>query len=442
MFIGRETELNFLENYYKREGSQILVVYGQRGVGKTTLLDRFSGNKKNAYYAARACSSREQRYQWAFELSESGKNISRYPEYGELLETAAESDSYGKQIIMIDEFHHLIKSDGSFMPEAERFIDSRTLVHPVMLILCTSASGWVENSMIKRMGSAARSLTGLLKIREMKFSEIREAYPGYPAEDYIDIYAILGGLPGLWNSFTPQYTVRENMIYNLLAKESRLYEAMSVFLAEELREPAVYNTILAAMARGLNKLNDIYKHTGFSRAKISVYLKNLMELELVEKVYSFETDAGADTQKGFYRIINPYVRFYYRFLFSNQSLIQKLTSEQFYEQKVAEAFPPFAEEAYRRICRETAEETEVSVGEWIGKSGNLDLVTADTKGGITAACCCYTRRMEQEDYEWLLFCMQKAKIADAGRALYCEKGFSEELLTEAAEGNVTLRHIL
>lgn len=38
MLTGREQETAFLENHYKRPGSQILVVYGQRGVGKTALL--------------------------------------------------------------------------------------------------------------------------------------------------------------------------------------------------------------------------------------------------------------------------------------------------------------------------------------------------------------------------------------------------------------------
>lgn len=296
--------------------------------------------------------------------------------------------------------------------------------------------------MIKRIGSAALSISGLLKVRELKFAEICKIFQGYTGEDYIDIFAILGGIPGLWNSFSANYGARENIIRNLLAKESRLYGEMSVIMAEELREPAVYSTILAAMARGLNKLNDIYKHTGFSRAKISVYLKNLMELELVEKVYSFETTEDVDTQKGIYRIANPYVRFYFRFLYPNMSLLQRITAEQFYELKVADAFPAFVEEAYRIICREMVAEHSVSVGEWLGKTGSLDIVASGRNNEMTVASCCYTRRMDLDDYEWLLFCMKKAGIKDAVKILYCEKGFSEELRREAINGNVELRHIL
>lgn len=442
MFVGREAELNFLENNYSSEDSRIIVVYGQRGVGKTTLLEHFSHNKKSSYFAARSCSPAEQRYQWGCEQREAGRDVSRFPEYAELFHNAVWEEEYGKQIIIIDEFHHSVKNDSGFMEEIIRFMHSRPASKPVMFILCTSASGWVENSMIKRMGSTALSIGGLLKVREMKFAEICKLFPGYSGEDYIDIYSILGGIPGLWNSFCTDYSARDNIIKNFLSKGSRLYGEMSVIMSEDLREPAVYSTILACMARGLHKLNDIYKHTGFSRAKISVYLKNLMELELVEKVYSFETSQETDTQKGIYRISNSYVRFYFRFIFPNLSLLQKVTAEEFYDSVVADAFPAFAEEAYRRICRETVSEYTVSVGEWLGKSGSLDIVAADRNGDLTVAACSYASRMNPEDYEWLLFCMNKAGIKDAVKLLFCEKGFSDELREEAMKGNVELRRIL
>ena len=77
MLTGREQETAFLENHYKRPGSQILVVYGQRGVGKTALLTAFAEKKQTIRYTAPNCSSREMCYQWGQELREQGKEISR-----------------------------------------------------------------------------------------------------------------------------------------------------------------------------------------------------------------------------------------------------------------------------------------------------------------------------------------------------------------------------
>ena len=159
---GRDGELRFLKQYYEKEGSRILVVYGQRGVGKTALLCCFSEGKKAAFYYARACSEREQRYQWAVELKEEGKELSRYPEYTEIFNQVFTQEETEKQVLVIEEFHHIITSDTAFLPELIHFLENRRLARPVMVILCTSASGWVENSMIPRIGSQAAAISGLL----------------------------------------------------------------------------------------------------------------------------------------------------------------------------------------------------------------------------------------------------------------------------------------
>ena len=436
--LGRDTELQFLNEYFVREGSQILVVYGAKGVGKTALLQEFCKDKKHSYYLARACSEREQRFQWAAELRDFGVEIDRYPEYPELLENVAARKETRKQVVVIDEFHHLIKGDSNFFEMLIRYVENRLLSRPVMVVLVTSASGWVENTMVSKVGRNAASISGWMKVREMTLEALSALFPQYSKDDCIGNYAVLGGLPGFWMNFSQELGTGENIIQNILCRESRLFEEMSYFLLDELREPAVYNTILAAMARDCNKLNDIYRHTGFSRAKISVYLKNLMELDLVEKVSSFETTGRVETQKGIYRISNAYVKFYFRFVFPNMSSLQQLSPMEFYEQKIESSFALYVEEAYRKICREQIGRVCHNIGEWLGKTGTIDVVASDSNGSYTVASCSYARQMTYEDYEWLLFCMKKAKVKSSDVRLYCEKGFDERLQDAAAQGKVKL----
>lgn len=397
--VGREGELRFLNQYYEREGSQILVVYGQRGVGKTALLSCFAENKPNEIYCAIACSAREQRYQWACELRENQKEVSRYPEYEEIFGKIFEEEKPEKQILIIEEFHHIIKGDDSFMPTLIRFLGSRRLARPIMVILCTSASGWVENNMVSRIGSMAASIHGLLKIRALSFEDICKIFPAYSRDDSVRIYAALGGIPGLWSAFSDKLSARENLIQNILRKDSRLYEELSYYMAEELREPAVYNSILANMVDGCSKLNDIYRHSGFSRAKISVYLKNLMELELVEKVFA-----------GTYRIANPYVRFYFRFMFPHKSRLNKMTPEEYYKQYVEKAYPAYVEEAYRSICKDKLLQEYAKVEEWCWKPGAVYLKGEAPDGTMMVAACSYAGNFTEEDREWLTFSMKKVKL--------------------------------
>lgn len=437
-FVGRSTEIRFLEQYYGMPGSRIVVVYGSKGAGKTRLLREFCRERKSYYYLARACSEREQCCQWGNELREKGAAAAKYPDYAELLTASVTEKETEKQVLVIDEFQHMLKGNSDFFQTLVEFAENRLESRPVMIVLCTSASGWVENHMVGKIGSRASVISGFLKVRELRFADMRRLFPQYKFEDCMRIYAVLGGIPGYWMSFQPELDARENIIRNILAGESRLHGEMEAYLEQELREPGVYNTILAAMARDCSKLNDIYRHTGFSRAKISVYLKNLMELDLVEKVYSYDTEGRANAQKGIYRIANPYVRFYFRYLFSNGSMLQLLSPEEFYDRKVAESYDLYVEEAYRRICREHMGGEYPVVGEWLGKTGAIDIVASDGRGTVGVGACVWSRKMEYSDYEWLLFSMKKARIASADVRLYCEKGFDDALLEKAAEGRVKL----
>lgn len=334
-FTERENELSYLNQHYESGKNCILVVYGQKGVGKTTLLRKFGEDKSCAYYAARSCSEREQRYQWGQEFPASGSD-EQFPEYEQLLlNMISPAGSDEKRILIIDEFHHLIKGDASFFSCLNHFVQS--LQTPVMVLLCSSASGWVENNMVGKLGSEAAAISGFLKVRDLNVRQMQMIFEDYTEDDCLQLYAVLGGVPGLWKRTDSRLNAKENLIHNILNPYSAIYGEMTSCLLEDLRETAVYNTILSAMANGSNKLNDIYHHTGFSRAKISVYLKNLMEIDLVEKV-------GAGT----YRITKPFVRFYFRFLYSNQSLMEELTPQQFYSEVVEEDFPRFLRETYRK----------------------------------------------------------------------------------------------
>ena len=59
MLIGRNNELNQLATYYERDKSQIVVLYGQKYVGKTALLREFMSDKPGFYYRAEPVSEKE-----------------------------------------------------------------------------------------------------------------------------------------------------------------------------------------------------------------------------------------------------------------------------------------------------------------------------------------------------------------------------------------------
>lgn len=433
MIIGREAEWNFLNSHYQSEESRILVLYGQKGLGKTAILKDFAHNKASFYYQARACSEKEQRIQWGRELMQKGVSLSQDPGYEELLDKSCSEDNNGpksKKILIFDEFQYFVKSDPSFFSELLQFVkDSRTL-KSIMVVLISGAVGWVENTMIAKIGRSALALSGLWKVREMKYDGLRHLYPEFTDSEAVAIYGILGGNPGLWKTFMPGQKLEENIAQNLLEPSGRLKQEVDSWLSEELRETAVYRTILAALACGLTKLNDIHAHTGFSRAKISVYLKNLMELELVDKLSSYETPGYTNSQKGIYQISHPLVSFYFRVIFPNQSALELLPTDEFYSVYVKDAIYDFEEQAYEKICREYLKEQCEELGEWWGKEGKLPLLGRKKNGKSFAAFTQYHTIPSSEELLKYLQTLRKAKWEPDECILFCEQQ------QEALESNV------
>lgn len=442
MIIGRAVELKYLNTHYSHEGSQIMVVYGEKNAGKTELLKQFTKDKPFSYYKARSASEREQCYQWGRELP-GREGLAKYPVFSDILNILIQEqqEQDGKKVIIIDEFQYIVKASDVFMEELVNFVRSSFTGSGVMVILCSSSIGWVENSMITRIGKAAYELSGFLKVKELEFEHMMEYFPGFSMKQGIETYAVLGGLPGLWKHFDDTVSIEENICKHILDPSEFLYGEGQRIVEEEFRETGVYNTILAAIAAGNHKLNNLYLHTGFSRAKISVYLKNLMEFELVEKVFSYDTEGKANVQKGIYRIKNHFVNFYFTFLYPNLSSLDSMRPAEFYNCYIAPYLKSYVSDHYRMICmqymKKWSEEGRLPIaaeesGEWVGKLGNIDVIMKGANEETIIGLCNFERpMMGYDDYEWLLFCAEKAMLKADYIYLFSINRFDERLKLEA-----------
>lgn len=440
MVLGRSSELKYLNRYYDRADSQIMVVYGERNAGKTTLLNQFVDDKPYSYYRARSASEREQKYLWGRELWNEERKAIKYPSFTDIFQSLLKIRN-GKKVIIIDEFQYIVKACDSFMKELVSFVQTLPQGMPVMVILCSSSIGWVENSMITRIGESARQISGFYKIKEIDFECMMEFFPGFGMEECIEAYAVLGGIPGRFQHFSDKLSIRENIVRSILYKGAFLHGEGQRIVEEELRETGVYNTILASIAAGNYKLNDLYLHTEFSRAKISVYLKNLMELELVEKVFSYDTEGKANVQKGIYRIHNHFVHFYFTYLYPNLSSLESMNPEEFYRTYIAPTFKRYVADYFKIVCAQHMKQWNkygklpieiVQMGEWVGKLGTIDIIAQSEAGETILGLCNWDRPiMRYDDYEWLLFCAEKARIRTDYVYLFSVDRFDEKLSLEA-----------
>lgn len=450
MLFGRGNELQYLNTVYQTQGSQMIVVYGQKNVGKTTLLREFTAQKESFFYTAIPASTRQQQFMLAQKSDKKEFFSTEYPEYEEIFSVIQENSSGNeKKIFVFDEWEHIIKSDTSFMNALGQLLHHAYSEQDVMIVLSSSSIGFIENDLVSKIGKAALDISGFLKVKELKFSDLICAFPSYSISECVKVYALLGGFPGLWNYFESSKSVEQNICEQILKKGSFLQEEGARIVKEELRETSVYNTILSALAEGREKLNELYAHTGFSRAKISVYLKNLMELEIVEKVFSVDTPGKDSQKKGVYRISNPYVHFWFKYIYCNYGECLSMVPQDFYDTYIKPDFHFYCDAYFSVICREymmlSAAKGALSItpkkaGLFNGKSGKVDYIGQDNDGRTIVAFCYYSKPMvTYEDYQKNLAVLSQAKIKPEQIYLFGSERFDETLTLESKiKGNLIL----
>lgn len=289
MFVGREKELAKLNQSYQSEDNTMVILYGRDGIGKTALVKQFLTEKEFVYYQARELSEAEQ---------------TRY--FAQKQQEVLEKAENGRVVFVVDEFDRMMKGYKTFLADLHPYIESLPAGR-VMVLLVSSAVQWVENTMVDDMGVLAGRITSLVKLKEFTFMEMVDRFPNSTTEECILIYGILGGVPAYLNYWNPKETLRKNIIRIILDDKGPMHREAHRFLKTYLRELPFYSTILSVLAEDEPKLNYLYTRTGFSRAKISVYIKNLMQIDVATKIFSYEPEKRATIQKGLYGITDSFL---------------------------------------------------------------------------------------------------------------------------------------
>lgn len=447
MLLGRKTELKLLQDVYNSEKSSALVVYGRYGIGKTALASESISGKPAFYYCARELSEREQTLKLCEELGFNFEENLSFSVY-RALKNRIEANEEAKTIIVFDEFQYIIKYGDTFKSALLSILSDEVLSGRVMFLFLSSSVNWVENTMVSDMGVLARALSGITKLSEFSFMETAERFPSMSIENTIYAWAVFGGVPGLLDYWNPKKDLRENITELFLDKRAPLYKEAENFLKTELRELPAYNAILASMAGGLCKLNDIYARTGFSRAKISVYIKNLIELDVVEKVFSYETGEHENVKKGMYTIKDSLLKFWYRYVFPNISLIEQGRGQEVYFERVLVSFEEFMRERFAGICLEfmklssemnKLEHNYDNWGSWHGKTGDIDIVAGNDDGDKLAGFCTFSDMpVTKEELDHFTELLRLAGIENAETYIFAKSGFNIELKCEAEKYNIKL----
>ncbi len=398
-FVDREEELEFLERAYRSPAPQLLIIYGRRRIGKTELILRFLRDKPHIYYLADLESgiSQLKRFKRSAELLLRDETFRRaeFRDWEDLFVALLDRwESRERLVIAMDEFPNLVRVNPAFPSILQRVWDLYLSKADVMLILTGSSVSVMEDEALSSRSPLYGRRTGQWKLGPISPEHLGEFLP-YREEDLARTYGVTGGVPHYLNLFDPRLPFWDNVETLALRKGGFLYEEAEFLIREELRDPSNYKSILEALARGATKLGEVCNLTGLDRGLVSKYLNVLERLDVVagERPYG----SGPRSRGKRYRIRDPYMRFYFRYIQPNKWMIESgLGSE--LRREVEADYDNFMGPTVEEICREVLPRrfSARKVGKWWSGEGDLDLIM-EGANTVVVECKWGTARVESEE---------------------------------------------
>lgn len=372
-FVDRVEELRALRSMFDSGKFEMAVVYGRRRIGKTRLVLEAAKGRSYIYYLAVERGN----------LERFRRTASR--SIGELEYVREDWEAYfhflKDRIIILDEFPNLIKEDKAVVSIFQRIVDTMLQDSKTKLVLVGSSVSMMKDKVLSYKSPLYGRRTGQIKLKPLKFKYLAEFFPKASPTELVEIYGLTDGIPYYLEKVQTPF-------WNWLDKElkdpkSFLKEEGDFLLRYEFEEVGTYKRILEAIANGKNKLGEIKSFT--ARESITEYLKNLIEIGLVEHIKPI-----AGGKRGIYRIKDNFTRFWYRYIYPNLTEIElKLYTankiKQTYNSYLGEVYEKIAEQLITSKIKSGELPAANKIGKWWHKGEEIDIVALKgTETGIFA----------------------------------------------------------
>ncbi len=454
MFIGRERELTSLNTLYKTDKFEFIVIYGRRRVGKTALINQFISDKKAIYFMGVESNEKQNLENFSKTILDYGSGMYKdtvFLSFQAALEHVFRLAEKERMILAIDEYPYVARSSKSLASTFQLLIDRFKEHSKLMLILCGSSMSYMEDQVLAYKAPLYGRRTSQMKILPFDFAQTCRYFKNFSNEDKAVIYGMTGGTPQYLRSMDDRLSIEDNIKNTFLNPISSLFEETENLLKQEVREPALYNAIITAVAAGASRMAEIAAKVGESTSVCATYLNNLMALGLIKKEVPYGEKSA---RKTIYAIDDYMFRFWYRFVPENYSMIVRGGAELVYR-RIEPNLPDYLGKVFEEICRQYLWKLLLDgeapidfhdLGRWWGtdpgthSQTEIDIMgTSDKNTALFAECKWTNEKVDTSVLKTLAKRSQLFHYEQIQLILFAKKGFTRGCIGTADEmGNVML----
>lgn len=355
MFIGRENELADLAAEFAADRPSLIIMYGRRRIGKSTLIQEATKKLRSIYFqATKGLVSDTLDLFKVAAIAEVGDDgvIGDMPTWFTMLNhLATVAERLPGLVVTLDEFPFLCEADPAMPSIVQKFWDSKAPQRGnLKLILCGSTIAHMTELLAERNPLYGRH-SAVFDIAPLPLRDAAKFFPSWSADDVVTAYGILGGIPYYLETFDPTASLERNIIDTLLARRGKLTDEPSYLLTSEVPSTPRFHSIMQAIAAGCTKSSEIKQRVtrGVGDKDVSWYLYRLIGLRIVRAEKSM--DASLRERDRRYVLDDPLIGFWFHFVRPTLSAIRLGRGEQVYRTRILPRLSEYMGATFEEICR-------------------------------------------------------------------------------------------
>lgn len=394
-FYDRENEIKLLnDSELLSQGNAVFtVISGRRRIGKTSLILKSLEDKTFAYLfvtrmsEAMLCEKFQAEIQKSLGIQIYGNVLS----FSDLFEILMRESLTRHFTVVIDEIQNFYRINSAIFSQIQEIWDRYHRESKINLIVC----GSIRSLMVKIFENQSEPLygraTNKMVLKPFAPSVLQtilaDNYPNYTAEDLLAFYVFTGGVAKYAELLMDNHCFSKDRMIDFVTKSDSYFitEGKDLTVSEFSNDYDNYFSILQLIASGKNSqvLIDsvLLKNTG-------AYLSNLENnYELISKIRPMFAKSGTRLTK--YNINDNFLRFWFRFIYPYQELIES-GQWQLLRENIINNYNVFSGLALEKLFREKLMESGrfTSVGNWWDKNSEneIDIIAVNdfTRKGIIA----------------------------------------------------------
>lgn len=345
-FVDRIDEAARLKDALAREKSSLVVMYGRRRLGKSTLIKRVL-SENDVYFLADRSEGQHQRALLAKVIAQVFPDFEKlsYPDW-ESMFRAVNYRTDKRFTLCLDEFPYLVEQSPELPSVLQKLVDEKQLKYN--LVLCGSSQNMMYGLFLDSTAPLYGRADEIMRLTPIRLPYIQEALN--LNANAIEEYAVWGGVPRYWELRENRISLDDAMWHNILSVNGTLYEEPIKLFQDDVKDIVKTSTIMSYIGTGANRLSEIAARCNEPATNLSRPLKKLVDLGFLEKDVPFGIDEK-NAKKSLYKIADPFMAFYYQFVVPNRSFIE-LGRRLPIEQALTAHFSEYVSMQWEKLCRD------------------------------------------------------------------------------------------